>query len=876
MKRVGWMERMLLRGFEPEERAEIVRDVAELAGTRRGLRRTYYYWVELAKYPFRALWDARLHPSSDDRSTASGPLHGLLHDARYACRSLVRAPAFLAASTGIITLGLGSTAAMFSVVEGVLLSPLPFTEPDRLVSIWLSDDAAERARMTPGNFQDVAALDDALLSVAAFRGQGSTLLLEGRPVFLRGGAVTTDYFSTLGVELAAGRGFTADEGEAGGESVVVLSHHVWEQMFGADPSIVGRTIELDGGYFEVVGVAPSGLYPTSATVAAEIPFTSSRQDFFVPLRFSEGGWANRRSHLLGMIGRIPDGSSIEFAQERLAVLAARLRSTEPLNRDNYLLVTPFQDEVVGSVRAGLFTLLLLVGLVLLIAVVNVAALFVLRADERAPDARLRSALGAPRSRLVRQVVIESVIVTTLSSLAAVVVARGGITAMQGLVPYQIPRLTEVQVGASVLAGVCGVGVAVGVGFAVVPGIRLLRETGLGGSGSRHTAGRRRKRFQAAVVGVQAALCVIVLSGAALLSRSYQRLTAVDTGFTAHEAWAMSVPASADALEEIVRRVRSLPGVRAAGLTYDHPLERNWGDGFSVVGVVRSESDPPSVASLRPFGEGYFESVGLAAVEGRIPSDGPTQQDLPYALVNEAFADRFLPEGRAVGSQIMLPTARRMFELVAPFEVIGVVRDVRFLGPDQPPAPGLYVPLAHFPASATTLIVRPEVDDLAVVAPVRAAIAQVDASLGVQDAQRLEDILDDLRARPRFNMLLVLWFGAVGLVLCGMGAYGLVASTVRGRTREIGVQIALGASAPRLSRRIIAVAVQPVFVGGVVGMLLSLVLARGMRSMLYEVSPEDPASLIVSIAFVLSIAVLAAVVPARRALTVDPAASLRGE
>ncbi len=304
--------------------------------------------------------------------------------------------------------------------------------------------------MTPGNFTDIAGLDGVFEHVAAFGAESASLARAGDPIFLRGGRVTPSYFEALGVRPVLGRTFREEEGERGGSSVVVLSRHVWQQMFGADPEIIGRSLELDGSQFEVIGVVPPGIYPTRATVSAELPFTAANQDFFVPLRYGTAGWANRRSHVLGMIGRLAPGVSFETANAALATLGARLRATEPLNANEDILMTSFTEELVGDVRFALLTLLATVGLVLLIAIFNVGALFVLRADDRQPEMNIRVALGAPRGRLVRQLVIESVLVVSVSSVAAVTVGRAVLDLMRSLVPYQIPRLSEVAIDGSAM------------------------------------------------------------------------------------------------------------------------------------------------------------------------------------------------------------------------------------------------------------------------------------------------------------------------------------------------------------------------------------------------------------------------------------------
>ncbi len=869
---------VLLRGFGASEVDEVVRDLNELASDRGPVRGTLYFWSELLKYPAWAMLDRLRHGEGlrdvNSREWGDG-MGSIRQDIVYALRSLARNRGFAALAVTIMAVSMGSATAMFSVVKGVLLDPIPVEEPDRLVSFWLAPvEGAGRARMTPATYLDIASLDDVFSHAAAFSGRTSSLSVDDASVFLRGGAVTTAYFETLGVRPITGRTFQPEEGEDGGAPVVVLSHHVWQTFFGSDPSLVGRSIRLDGSDFLVVGVVPTGVYPTHATVSAEIPFTASNQDFFVPLRYGTEGWANRRSHILGAIGRLSSGTQHSTADAAVGTLSARLQQTEPLSAGERIVVTPFTEEVVGDVRLALFTLLGSVALVLLIAVTNVGALFVLRMDDRRHEMRIRAALGAPRFRLLRQLVVESVLIVGASALGAMVLAGVGLDLMKRLVPYQVPRLGEVTIDGSALGANLSIALLVGTAFAVAP---ALLGGPLSGAARRSTTlGRGQRRLQGIVVGLQAGLAVVVLVGATLFTRSYAALRAVDTGFDARESWTMSVPTDLPTLEEIVRRVRQLPGVAAAAIAYDHPLSRSWGDSFRITGQELSDTDAPPAGSLRPFGEAYFEAAGITVVEGRVPDRVDLEGPVPYAVINESLRDRWFPDGDALGSTIILPTAQRILGTDGAFEVVGVVRDVRFLGPDQPVGPALYVPLTHFQVSATTLLVRPETPGTDVMSGVRRVVRDTDQSVAVQRAQLLGDVLDDLLGRPRFNMMLLLAFGAMALVLCGLGAYGLMRRVVVARFREIGIRKALGADRAGLARAVLGSALHPLAAGCVLGAVVAYGISRVLRVALFEVSATDPVSLVAGPAFVLVIGALAALAPTLRALKISPAVTLREE
>ena len=878
MRRARWLERLVLMGFAPDEIEDITHDVRELAESRSPRLRAAYYWTQLAKYPLRRRLDRLRHRHIDSARNREGRggMGTWIQDTRYAIRALSRNPGFTVMAVAILTVSMGAAAAIFSVIDGVLLEPLPVEEPDRLVSLWLENGQGTRVRMTPGFFSDVQREEGIFEHVAAFGSETASISTGEEAVFLRGSRVTPAYFEALGVRPLLGRGFTPEEGEPGGEAVVVLSHHVWEQMFASDPGVLRERVSLDGMLYQVVGVVPPGVYPTEPTISTQIPFTASNQDFFVPLHYSEGMWANHRSHLLGAIARLMPSVSHEVAEERLDALSVSVQEAQPLAGDDRLLMTPFTEEVVGDVRFGLLTLLGTVGLVLLIAVTNVGALFLLRADDRHGQLAIRAALGASRVRLLGPMLLESALVVAISSVGALFGAQIVIRLMQSLVPYQIPRLADVSVEGTTLVVTVGVALVVALLFGVAPAHRLWNSRLAGHvSRGRQTSGHRQRRLHGAVVGVQAGLAVVVLVGAALLSRSYAELRAVDVGFEAEDAWTMSVPAPLETLQDVVLGVRELPGVAAAAITYDHPLSRSWGDRFILEGVERSDTDPPTGAALRPFGDD-FATVGIPVVEGRVPDRVDMAGEVAYAVVNESFASTFFPDGSPVGARLVVPTAQRMMGTDGVFEISGVVGDVRFLGPDQPATPGLYVPLSHFPAGAATLVVRTERADVPVLAGVRAVVARIDPGVGVQRARRLGDILDDLRARARFNMMLLLTFGAIGLLLCGLGAYGLVGRVVAMRVQEIGVRMALGADNRRLARNVMGRALSPMLIGGAVGILVAIAFGRLVQSLLFEVTSTDPISFATAAVFVVVVGVVAAFVPTRRALSIDPTSALRAE
>jgi len=845
-------------------------ELDELRAARGGWGGEAFFWHAVAGYPMRvALEWVR------DTSPGRGGMDGVWRDVGFGARSLARSPGFTVMTVVILAVSMGAATAIFSVVRGVLLDPLPYHEPDRLVAVWVRGNDGARARMTPGNVTDVRSLNGVFASVAAYQGSSAALGTDEGSTFVRGGAVTPEYFRTLGVEPLVGRDFRPEEGVADGPSVVMLGAALWRRAFGADAGIVGRTVDLNGDPFLVVGVAPSGVYPTTISVSTEIPFTTSNQDYFLPLQFTDELWNLRRPHIVGTVARLAPGVESTEAAAALATLTDRLHARGD-NDGESLILNPFVEEVVGDMRFALLTLFATVGLVLLIAVVNVGALFVLRGEDRGSEIDVRVALGAPWSRLARQFLAESLLVAVAASLGAFLVARASIGLMRGLVPYQIPRLDDVGVDAVAMAATLSIGLAVALAFGLLPAWRIVRVR-RDRQARGHTAGRYQSRLHGAVVALQAGLGVVVLVGAMLFARSFSALSSVELGFTSLDAWVIPISGSGGRIVEIVERIRGIPGVRSAARTYDHPLERDWGDSFLIRGRPLASREDTPYGSLRPFGEGYFETAGIRVVEGRVPDAVDFGGDARYAVVNESLRDRYFHEGGVLGATIDVPSAARNFgEDRGSYTIVGVVEDVRFLGPEAPSEPAFYLPLSHFPVSAATVLVRPIERDVDLVLSIRQAVREVAPGAAIQSMRTLQDELDDRLARPRFNMMLLISFATIGLVLSGLGAYGLVGRVVVARTREIGVRMALGADRRRVARSVLWGALLPVLIGGGVGIAAAAVLVRGLRSLLFEISPGDPVSFAASALFILGVGALAALVPTLRAVAVDPARTLRSD
>ena len=887
---------LLAPWLSAEERREALADLEELGEMRsrhRGkLIAGVYFWWQLFKYPMGLMGQdlSRERGSRGVRSDIIGRgngMEGLLQDLRYAHRTLLKSPSFTAITVAILASCISVNTAIFSISKRVLMDPLPYPQQERVVSAWLYDiPSASQARLTPGHFSELRGLTDVFDHVAAFWAVTSTLTEDGNPEFLQGTRVTSSYFEVLGVRPQIGRDFRPEDDVRGGPAIVIISHELWAGRFGEDPEVVGRNILLDGRSFEVVGVMPQGLYPTVATISGEIPFSPMTQDFWVPLRLSEQFYTNRRSHLLGVVGRLAPQVSLERARAAVGTLGAVLAAEDPSGRGEGLRLNAIRDDVVGSARVGLWMLGVMVGFLLLIAAANVAALLMERAERRRTEMAVRVALGAGRLRLVRQYMGESLVLAALGGGLGVLLSVVVLDAIKLLVPFQIPRLQSASIDADTLVftGILSVVTALAAG--AVPALRgafgqgtVALSNGAQGAGG----ARARRRVHGVLVASQTGFAVLLVIGAALMARSFWALTSVDPGFS--PAGVMTIPVTLPdgrygdewAFHERLRdELEAVPGVLAATVAYDNPLQRSWTDGFLIQGRVMSDQDDRPSASLRPIGPTYFATLGIELLAGR----SFTGADIPGArgvvIVNETLARRYFGEASPIGEILEIPSAQRILGLeeAGIFEIVGVANDVRFLGLDQNPDPALYLPLAQFPAGGRNLLIRGEREDLSLLPSLRQVIWGLDGDIPIRDVATLDDMLFDLVAPSRFNMIMLVAFAGLGLVLAGLGVYGLVSAVVVSRFKEIGLRMALGATRGSVLQTVMRDAVWPALLGGGVGLVAAAVLSRYLRTLLFGVRPTDPTALLAAPLILLAVALVASYLPARRAAAIDPAYTLR--
>lgn len=875
------------------DRDEVLRDIAELRADRRarqgrtGLAR--YTWRQLIGYP--ALLARERQPARPIPARKEATMDSFFYDLRLAGRTLRRTPLLTLTVVGILGLAISANTAIFSVVHAVLIEALPFPAPDRVVALWTTTDEGARLRLAPGTLVDSREIEP-IESLGAFMGNSATLDLdEGEPEVLQGTRVTTGYFEALGVAPLLGRIFEPHHFEQGEPPVVILGHDVWARRFQSDTGIVGRQVFFGETGFEVLGVMPPGLYPTEATIEATMPLRSGAPDFWVPIRFAGEFYGNRTTRILGVIGRLSPDVTLEETAAAVQARAAVLGEQGLLPEGWGLELTSFRSEVVGSVQRALTFLLLTVGAVLLIAASNVAALLLTRAESRQGELAVRAALGAGRWRLVRLQLMETFVLAAAGGALGIATSSRLLDLVRGALPTEIPRIEAAGAGPTVLAFTVAVVAAVTVVsglipalFATRPGLlRALRQVS-----ATRTADSGRRRLQSTLVVAQTALAVVLLVASALLVRSFIELGSVDLGYDQNHVLVarLDAPDSVDsdpvatlafwgALQQTLAEV---PGVGAVGLGSDRPVERRWLDGFRIEGEPDLDEQGHQ-ASLRSIGPGYLEALRVPVLLGRGVTLDDRAETAPVAFINEAAARAYFGGVDPIGQRITIPSLERIefgMEVAATREVVGVIGDIRHLGPTAEADPSIYLPLQQFPSYSPIAVIREEPNRSDVAAAVQQTLRGIDRGLAVRGIDRLPLLVGDFTTRERFATVLVSSFGSLGLLLSTMGLYALVSRLVAYRTREYGLRLAIGAPAAALLRDVFGSALRPVGLGVLLGLAAAAPVTLAMRSQLFAVTPLDPVSYAAAPLILLVVALLAAMLCARRALRVDPADALRAD
>ena len=803
-------------------------------------------------------------------------MHGLLHDIRFAVRLLRRERGFTTVAVLTLALGIGANTAVFSVVHAVLLRPLPFPEADRLVQVMESRQHLGWARtsFTHANFWDVADESSSFAEIGAFRGASLTLTGTDRPRRLAGRRVSPGFFRALGVTPVLGRVFeNGEEREEGDHRVAVLSSALWRSTFGSDPGIVGRTIQLDGEGYRVVGVAPP----------AE-PFLSDA-DIFVPLIRTAD--EDRTSMELGVVGRLAPGVTAAAADAELALLATRLQQRHPEECAGVgLLTVPLRNWIAGDrLRQALWVLLGATGFLLAIACVNLANMSLAKAVGRTREVALRSSLGAGRSRIVRQLLTESVVLCAVGALAGVVLASGMITAFRSLAPSWIPRLDLVSLNPWVLAFTCGLALITAVLSGLTPAM-LLRRVELAAAlraGDRTSIGSRRSSvLRSTLVGAEIAISLVLLVGADLLARSFFALFEVDRGMETENRLVASVnlPSSYDAartrafFEQFLERTNAIPGVRSAAAVNFRPLMgASAGMGIATPENPGTPGETVPWATWRMVTPGYFATLGLELRKGR-DFDRDVIADPWRVVISESLANLLWP-GRdatkeAVGRTVLL--WRGQGDLQA--EVIGVVQDMRERGLDEAPTLAVYMPYFGATGWPPEIVVHAAGDPLHVVPAIRSILAQIDPDLPLDDVATLDQVVTSSVTDRRVNMAIMGLFAGIALLLALAGVHGVQAYSVARRAPEIGLRVALGAEPKTIVAMMLREGITAGVLGTGVGIVVAFWVSRVLSGLLFGVTPTDPGTYAGAVALLLGATLLSSYLPARRALSVDPTETLR--
>ena len=814
----------------------------------------------------------------------------LLKDIRFAIRGFKKRPAFTAVAVITLALGIGANTAVFSIVNAVMLRRLPYKNPDRLVSLWANVPQQGRWRVTPANFLDWKKQNTVFEDMSAFGASTLTFTGNGEPEQLLGARVSNGYFTVVGVEPERGRFFFPEEYEEGKGQVIVLGHALWQRRFAGDPQIINRTIRLNDVPYTVVGIMPPGIYPAWPTTTGRITFEESQQQFWTPMSMS--GWmaALRSAHILGAIGRLKRNTTLDQAQAEMNTIASRLEQQYPVNKGEGIIVRPFKEEVVGDVRPALLTLLAAVGLVLFVACANIAGLLLAQYSGRSKEIAIRAALGAGRGRLVRQFVLEGLLLSLLGTMAGLGLAKFATEAVIKLNPTEVPGFSDARIDLRVLAFTIVLAVLTCLLFTLLPAWNAAKpdlQTTLDQGGRSSGSGVGRQRFRQLLVVFQVATAVMLVVGSGLLVKSFWHLRHVDPGFNPEHVLSLDItlPSSkynnnqkvSTFYTKLLDRISALPGVVSAAVAYDHPLQVNWVDSFSIAGRPPIGGAGLS-ANFNPVTWNYFRTVGIDIVAGRQFTVEDDENHPGVVIVNEAFVRHYFPDESALGQHLNLGPPARIWknERLTSFEIVGIARDVKSRGLNKEAEPTYYVPAIQSPLADMLMLIRTTVDPVSIVPALRNAVSSIDPNQPIANVNTLDKIVSNSIAQQRLNMVLMTVFGALALMLAAVGIYGLLSYAVTQRTQEIGIRMALGAEISDVLKLILKQGMRLTLIGEVIGFVSAFALARILRNLLFGVTPTDTVTF-VAVACVLSaIAFLACYLPARRATKVDPLVALRYE
>ena len=815
-------------------------------------------------------------------------VENLVQDTRYAARTLAKSPGFTAAIILTLALAIGANSAIFSVIDGVLLKPLPYPQADRIVRLFFSSDDYPKFPLNPFDFRDFRARNHSFEALAAFTRGDVQLSGSGEPVRLAAFRVTAGYFRVLGIAPARGREFEEKDELPGNGRVVVLSDRIWRAQFGAAPDIVGRKITLDSQPFTVVGVMPAGAeHPGNEYHALRY---GDSVDAWWPYTF-EGNPAQRGSHFMEGIGRLKPGVTSTQAQAEMNTLLVEIGREHGGYEGWHMLVIPLYREIVGPDERLLLVLLGAVGLVLLIACANVANLLLARASARQREIAVRAALGAPRSRLVRQMLTESLLIALAGGALGMALALGGVRGLVSLLPADFPRAGSIHVNAAVLAFTLLVAVATGFVFGLAPALEAARtdlQRGLREGARGSTGSGRRLRLRNVLVVAEVSLASVLLIGAGLMLRSFVNLLRMDSGFRPEHVLTASLslpdteyktPAAVTHFyDQLVTNLATAPGVKYAGAGTDLPwtgYDENVG-GFTIEG----KKPPPGQefhARYHSATPDYFRALGIPLVRGRFFTEGANQNAPLTLIINDTMARRYWPHEDAVGQRMTFSDTPKEKDWMT---VVGIVGDVKDKPASSGAEPAFWWPALQVPfvmnGGQMSVAIRSDSDAAGLANELRREVHRLDPTLAVADVRLMDQIADAGVSTARFAFFLVGLFAALAVALAAIGTYGVISYSVSRRTHEFGLRMALGANRWDVMRLVLRQGITLALSGAALGVLGALALARVLRGLIYGVSATDPLTFIAVSLILSGVALVACYIPARRATKVDPMVALRHE
>jgi putative ABC transport system permease protein len=807
----------------------------------------------------------------------------LWQDLRYAARMLRQKPGFTLVAVLTLALGIGANTAIFSIVNAVLLQPLPFLDTERLLWIggWARNADKEQG-VTPADFLDYREQSRSFAILAASVSDGIPMNLsgDGEPERLKGGMVTFNYLDVFGVKPALGRTFVEEEASPGREQVVVLSHSLWVRRFGADPAIVSKSFTLDGRAVTVIGVMPKQFqFPAGVEIWKPFGFGSSS----LGSSGSSSPFRSRELHFLRPIAKLRPDVTIEQAQSEVETIARRLEALYPkTNTNQSLYLMPMQERIVGNIRLTLLVLLGAVGFVMLIACVNVANLLLARAAARSREIAVRAALGAGRGRIVRQLLAESLLLALIGGGAGVLLAIWGVKALVALSSNYLPRADEIGINPIVLGFTLAIALLTGILFGLAPALQstrsdltdALKDGGRGAGG-----GAQRNRVLKFLVAGEVALAVVLLSGAGLLINSFIRLQQVAPGFDETNLLTARIdlpnpyaePEKKKLFfEQLQQRVAALPGVEAVGLVTELPLARQSADfKFNIEGRQADTPGQEGHADIRNANHDYFRAMRIPLLKGRNFSQAEVQANAKVAVISEVLAERYFPNEDPIGKRLFIGSISKDL-----CEIIGIVGDVRHRGLDIGLNPAIYFPSLRLGYS--NLVIRTTIAPASLAASVRKEVATIDPKQPVANIKAMEQWVSESIEQPRFRTILFGIFSGAALLLSIVGIYGVMSYVVTQRTHELGIRLALGARPGDVMRLVIRQGMIPALAGLAIGLVAALALTRFIKGFLYGIRATDPLTFAAITLTLLVVSLLACYQPARRAAKVDPLVALRGE